>query len=123
MSKKHRRKQIVKPRIERKQKNTKHVPKLSRDFAVEIEKIARQVAAQMIYPFENEMRRIQAEVDNIKANMVSAITCLENNSLLREKDYLKVYESYIATKVGIIEDGKMDGRPIFNLYNMEGWKW
>ena len=120
MSKKHRRKQIVKPRIERKQKNTKHVPKLSRDFAVEIEKIARQVAAQMIYPFENEMRRIQAEVDNIKANMVSAITCLENNSLLREKDYLKVYESYIATKVGIIEDGKMDGRPIFNLYNMEG---
>lgn len=81
------------------------------------EEIARRVCANMVFPFENEMKRIWSELENTKANLISLMTLLEEKELVDAPRFFELYNNYISTETGVIDGGKMMGRSIISLYN------
>jgi hypothetical protein len=102
-------KKMRKPKI--KIKKNKNISNINHDKMVNI---ARQISAEMIYPFELEFKKLRMDIFEIKNNLMAFMTALERKEMITDSEFQKVYSE-------IIEDrsSEISGRPIISIYNKE----
>ena len=74
----------------------------------------------VIFPLEQRMNVLLTKIENVKSNVVVSNTLLERKGVLEKKEFMEEYGRYETQERGVVDgDGRMDGCPIFSLYNFD----
>jgi len=78
----------------------------------------RNLLMQQIFPIEQKMKMIQAELGELKDNIIVTNSLMINNKIFSEEDFFRQCDKHKILKAGVIDnEGNMRGGPAFSLYN------
>ena len=68
-------------------------------------------------PFEKKINTLAFNLEQVKANVITLGTVLEDNQIIRKEDYMKTFDAYEKHIRGEIKEGKMVGTSVISIYN------
>ena len=88
-------------------------------FVAELERRVRTIVNSSMVPIEQRMTLLFERIQNVKANVIAANTLLERKGILEVEEFQKEFMVHEAREVGGVDSlGRMEGDPIFSLYNI-----
>lgn len=95
-------------------------PAWNKRLSPEQEAHVREIVTQILSPLEKRLSSLYSKAENIKANLVVMNTLLEKKGIIEREEFLKDFEEYQSENNTSIDSmGRMEGNPIFYLYNTE----
>lgn len=101
-------------------RNSPKKPAWNKRLSPEQEAHVREIVTQILSPLEKRLSSVYSKAENTKANLIVMNTLLEKKGIVEREEFLRDFEKYQSEEVGVIDGmGKMEGNPIFSLYNTE----
>lgn len=85
----------------------------------EIDQRIRRLINASLVPFDQRITLLFERIQNVKANVIASNTLLERKGIIEEKEFYREFLLHEREEIGGVDSlGKMEGNPIFSLYNI-----
>jgi len=107
-------------------KNKKNNNKILFDnerFLGDLEPKIRNIVNSSLLQIDQRINQLHEMILNVKANLITVNTLLERKGLLEKEEFYNEFLIQEKMEVGGVDSlGRMDGKPIFSIYNNEDSK-